>query len=170
MRFLRKGKDHLKKKHDKVWLLATILILLLCGGVLWMVMRGATSAHASASNSPDGIGAGSAPPAAEPAAQGRARNIEGGTITQSAPAEESPPAPAVTLSDATRDKILTYIRERFGVPDTVKLTLGALQASTVAPGFNQAAVTVDEGKNQRAQLVLVSKDVALPDRGDGQHY
>ncbi len=70
----------------------------------------------------------------------------------------APAAQAPGLSDATRDKILTYIRERIGWPDTVKLTLGALQASTVAPGFNQAAVTVGEGKNQRAQLVLVAKD------------
>ncbi len=70
----------------------------------------------------------------------------------------APAAQAPGLSDATRDKILTYIRERIGWPDTVKLTLGALQATTVAPGFNQAAVTVGEGTTQRAQLVLVAKD------------
>ena len=97
-------------KNYKVWLLATILILVLCGGVPWVEMR------------------------AEPAAQGSA------------------------LGDAARDKILTYIRERFGVPDTVKLSLGALHPSAVAPGFNEATVAVGEGTTQRAQLVLVSKD------------
>jgi len=91
-------------------MLATILILGLCGGAPWVVMR------------------------AEPAAQGS------------------------VLSDAIRDKILTYIRERFGVPDTVKLSLGPLHASRVAPSFNEAAVMVGEGKDQRVQLVLVSKD------------
>jgi len=65
---------------------------------------------------------------------------------------------APALTDAKRDKILTYIRERFGVPDVVKLTMGALHPSTVAPGFNEAAVNVDDGKTQHSQEVLVSAD------------
>jgi protein-disulfide isomerase len=68
------------------------------------------------------------------------------------------PAQAPTLTDAKRDKILTYIRERFGVPDTVKLTIGALHASPVVPGYNQATVNVDDGKAQRSQQALVSND------------
>lgn len=98
-------------KNYKSWLVAAILILVLCGGVPWVVMR------------------------AQPAAQG-----------------------ASALSDATRDKILTYIRERFGVADTLKLTLGPLKASPVSPGFNEATVMVGEGKEQHTQLVLISKD------------
>src|SRR5208337_4713910 len=62
------------------------------------------------------------------------------------------------LSDATHDKILKYIRERFGVPDTVKLVMGPLHPSTVAPDFQEATVIAGEGKEQRAQLLLVSND------------
>jgi protein-disulfide isomerase len=62
------------------------------------------------------------------------------------------------LSDAKRDSILKYIRDRFGVPDTVKLTFGDLHPSTVAPGFNEAVVMVDDGKSQHPQELLVSRD------------
>ena len=81
-----------------------------------------------------------------------------------------PAAQGSALSDATRDKILTYIRERFGVPDTVKLTLGALHASAVAPDFNEATVTVDDGKNQQRATGVGFQGLALPDRGHGQHF
>ena len=92
-------------------MLAAMLIVVLCGGVPLVVMRG------------------------EPAAQ------------------ESP------LPEATRTKIVTYIRERFGVADNVKLNLGEAHTSAAAPGFNEIMVTVDEGKNQRVQPLLVSKDL-----------
>lgn len=106
--FLRKGRSHLNGKHDKFWMLAIILSLALCGGVL--VMR------------------------AMPVAQGS------------------------TLSDAARDKVLKYIRERFGIPDTENLALSALHASAIAPDFNEGIVMRGEGKNQHGQPVLVSKD------------
>ena len=108
--FLKEGRGHLNGRNYKVWLLATILILVLCEGVPWVVTRAALAAQGTA------------------------------------------------LSDAKRDKILTYIRERFGVPDNVKLSLGPLHASAVAPDFNEGTVRVDDGKKQRAQPVLVSKD------------
>jgi len=108
----------LNEKHYKVCLLATILILVLGGGVPWVVMRAA------------------------PAAQGSAVSGTQGSA----------------LSDAMRDKILTYIRARFGVPDTVKLSLGPLHASTVAPSFHESTVTADDGKTPHSQQVLVSKD------------
>lgn len=69
-----------------------------------------------------------------------------------------PAAQGSTISDATRDKILMYIRERFGVPDTVKLSIGALHPSSLAPSFNEAAVMVDDGKKQGVQPILISKD------------
>jgi len=76
-------------------------------------------------------------------------------------AQHSAPSTAAqggTLSNATRDKILTYIRERFGVPPTVKLSLGPLQTSPVAPDFYEGAVIVDDGKSQHPQPTMVSKD------------
>jgi len=79
-------------------------------------------------------------------------------------------AQGATISDATRNKILTYIRERFGVPDTVKLSVGELHTSPLAPGFNEAMVIVDDGKKPAAQPVLVSKDshylIVIPPNGN----
>lgn len=97
-------------KHEKTSLLATILMLILCGVAPCVVIRAKVAAQNAA------------------------------------------------VSDATRDKILNYIRERFGVPDTVKLTLGALHTSAAAPNFDEGTVTVDDGKSQHAQQLLVSKD------------
>jgi protein-disulfide isomerase len=69
-----------------------------------------------------------------------------------------PAAQGAGLSDASPDKILTTFRERFGVPVSVKLSLGPLHASPVAPSFNEAILTVDDGAKQVAQVLLASKD------------
>jgi protein-disulfide isomerase len=100
----------LNGKHYKPWLLSVTLILVLCGGVPWVVMRGEQAAQGAASSNP------------------------------------------------TRNKILTYIRERFAVPATVKLSLGELHTSPLAPSFDEGTVTVDNGRTKGAQRVLVSKD------------
>jgi protein-disulfide isomerase len=100
----------LSGKNDKAWVLATFLILMLCGAVPWVTTWAAEPSQA--------------------------------------------PAPG----DAQRDKIMTYIRNRFGVPDTVKLSLSELHASTLVPGFTEGTVTVDDGKNKRTQTVLISRD------------
>jgi protein-disulfide isomerase len=70
----------------------------------------------------------------------------------------APTAQNGSLGDATRNKIQRYIRERFGIPDTVKLLVGDFHTSAAAPSFDEGTVTVDDGKNQHAQEVLVSKD------------
>jgi protein-disulfide isomerase len=100
----------LSGKNDKALVLATFLILMLCGAVPWVTTWAAEPSQA--------------------------------------------PAPG----DAQRDKIMTYIRNRFGVPDTVKLSLSELHASTLVPGFTEGTVTVDDGKNKRTQTVLISRD------------
>jgi protein-disulfide isomerase len=58
---------------------------------------------------------------------------------------------------ATRDKIIHYVRQRFNIPDTVKLTVSEFRASAY-PDFYQTVVTVDDGKNKRSQPFFVSKD------------
>jgi len=73
-------------------------------------------------------------------------------------AKGAEPSQAPAPGDAQRDRIMTYIRNRFGVPDTVKLSLSDLHASALAPGFNEGTVTVDDGKNKRTQTVLISRD------------
>lgn len=67
-------------------------------------------------------------------------------------------SPGAQVSRAVSDKVLKYIRDRFGVPDNVKLSLGPLQTSSVAPDFYEGVVTVDDGKAPRPQPVLISKD------------
>jgi len=58
---------------------------------------------------------------------------------------------------ATRDKIIHYVRQRFNIPDTVKLTVGEFRESAY-PDFYQILVTVDDGKDKRSQPFFVSKD------------
>ncbi len=69
-----------------------------------------------------------------------------------------PAAQASALSEATGEKIIHYIRFKFAVPDTVKLSMGAVQTSPLAPDFNQGFVNVLNGNNVGQQLVLISKD------------
>ena len=75
------------------------------------------------------------------------------------PKPENPSPPTSVHSNRTDEKIMTYIHERFGVPDSVKLSLSALVPSPVAAGFNTTTVTVDDGKTQHTQVLLVSKDM-----------
>jgi protein-disulfide isomerase len=60
-------------------------------------------------------------------------------------------------SEGTREKVVRYVRERFGVPDTVQLSLGEFRSS-FAPGFYEATLTADDGKSKRDQPVWISKD------------
>lgn len=81
--------------------------------------------------------------------------LGGGTPFRAGGAQQSASNPAV--SEGTRNKVLNYIRSRFGVADSVHLILGPL-SNSFADGFYQAAVIVDDGKSKRDQLVLISKD------------
>jgi protein-disulfide isomerase len=58
---------------------------------------------------------------------------------------------------ASREKILRYVRERFNIPDNVKLTVGPFRDS-VFPDFYETALTLDDGKQPRTQKFYVSKD------------
>ena len=72
-------------------------------------------------------------------------------------AQAHPSAARPVLSEATREKVLRYIRERFGVPDAVHLSFGTLRNS-FASNFYEASITVDDGKTKHDQAVWVSKD------------
>jgi protein-disulfide isomerase len=71
---------------------------------------------------------------------------------------KKPSAQASGLSEAKRNSILKYIRDRFGVPDNVKLTFGDSHPSAAAPDFIDASINVDDGKTQHTQELLVSRD------------
>ncbi len=65
--------------------------------------------------------------------------------------------PQASARTADHDKILHYVRERFSIPDTVKLTMTDLRA-TAYPDFWETTVTLDDGKDKRSQPLFISKN------------
>ena len=63
------------------------------------------------------------------------------------------------------EKILQFVREKFGVVSTVKLTMGPLEPSP-NPDYYQTVVTIDDGKQPRQQALSVSKNGRLLLIGD----
>jgi protein-disulfide isomerase len=59
---------------------------------------------------------------------------------------------------ATRDKIIKYIRERFSIPATIKITMSDLRESAY-PDFLETTITLDDGKDKHTQPLFVSKDM-----------
>jgi len=63
-----------------------------------------------------------------------------------------------TADDAAlNEKMLSYVRERYGIPDTVKLTATPLQASNF-PGFLTSTLTTDDGKQPKNTDVFLTDD------------
>lgn len=58
---------------------------------------------------------------------------------------------------ATSEKIIRYVRERFNIPDDIKLTVGPFKDSGFAD-FYETSLTLDDGKQPRTQKFYVSKD------------
>jgi protein-disulfide isomerase len=59
---------------------------------------------------------------------------------------------------ATREKIINYIRQRFGIPATVKITMTDLR-ETAYPDYFVTTITLDDGKDKRNQPLFISKDM-----------
>ena len=55
------------------------------------------------------------------------------------------------------DKIITYLRQRFHIPDNVKVTVSDFRDS-IYPDFYQTDVVVDDGKDKRSEPFFVSKN------------
>lgn len=58
---------------------------------------------------------------------------------------------------ATRDRILRYVRARFGVPDSVTLTMDPLRPFTY-PDFLQTVITADDGKQKHTNSAFLTED------------
>lgn len=58
---------------------------------------------------------------------------------------------------ATQQKILTYVRERFGIPDGTKLTMTPFQDSEYHD-FYQTTIYVENGKQKTQQRAFITKD------------
>jgi len=72
---------------------------------------------------------------------------------------------AAETSAAAQEKVLRFIRERFGIPEAVKLAMTPLRRSAL-PGLYEATVTVDDGKQKRTQNLLLSRDLRYMVMGD----
>ncbi len=66
------------------------------------------------------------------------------------------PRASESESSPLADKVLRFIREQYGVLDSVKMTLSAFAKSDFAE-FESATLTVDDGKQPRTQSLSVSK-------------
>jgi protein-disulfide isomerase len=65
---------------------------------------------------------------------------------------------ASALDDAALDeKITSFVRARYGIPDTVKVTASPLQASKF-PGFLASTITTNDGKTPRDTPVFLTDD------------
>lgn len=64
---------------------------------------------------------------------------------------------AAEVSPATNRKIIQYVRERFGIPDSVKLTITSFQNSEYKD-FYKTEISVDDGKQKKSQPALITKD------------
>ena len=66
-------------------------------------------------------------------------------------------AGTATRDGSLGDKVLRYIRDRYSIPETVKLSIDPFRDSPL-PGFDEATVTVDDGKKKTAQVLYISKN------------
>ena len=64
----------------------------------------------------------------------------------------------VPTPPATREKIVNYIRERFSIPSSVKITMTDLRES-IYPDFLETKITLDDGKDKRSQALFVSRNM-----------
>lgn len=61
------------------------------------------------------------------------------------------------LTEHSNEEIVRHLRETFKVPENVKLVLGNFHASHVAD-FEEAALTVDNGRAKQDKVVLLARD------------
>lgn len=72
-------------------------------------------------------------------------------------ASQSVPVGEAATTSATNQKIIQYVRERFGIPDNVKVNIAPFQDSTYSD-FYKTTISVDDGKNKKDQAALITKD------------
>jgi len=58
---------------------------------------------------------------------------------------------------ALDEKVVSYVRMRYGIPDTVKITVAPFQASGF-PGFLASRLTTDDGKQKNDTSVFLTSD------------
>jgi len=71
--------------------------------------------------------------------------------------ESTRPAVPAASDTAVQDKILRYVRARFGVAEGVKLTADPLRPASY-PAFLQTTITSDDGKQKRPTNAFITRD------------
>jgi protein-disulfide isomerase len=61
------------------------------------------------------------------------------------------------LNVASPDEIIQYVRDRFQVPESVKLTVEPLRKSS-CPAFYETVITSDDGKQKHANNIFITDD------------
>jgi protein-disulfide isomerase len=79
--------------------------------------------------------------------------VEGAALIAGTTRAHALPAPDVPVST---EKVIRYIREQWGIPDMVKMTIEPFHSSTFA-GFEESTVVVDDGKQKKPSPVYVTK-------------
>lgn len=64
---------------------------------------------------------------------------------------------AAASNSVTEQKVIHYVRERFGIPDTTKLTVAPFQDSQYSD-FYKTTILVQKGKEKSAQQAFITKD------------
>ncbi len=70
---------------------------------------------------------------------------------------QTAPRAVAANTSATDQKIIRYVRERFGIPDTTKLTVAPFQDSGYID-FYKTTISVVNGQKKSSQLALITKD------------
>ncbi|HMD97345.1 MAG TPA: DsbA family protein [Terriglobia bacterium] len=65
-------------------------------------------------------------------------------------------ARAAVDAPVSTDRVIQFIREQWGIPGTVKVTIQPFHSSTF-PGFDESTVTTDDGKQPKTTPVYVTK-------------
>ncbi len=78
-----------------------------------------------------------------------------GLAAETGPPQDVPSPAATGL--ASPEKIVQYVRDRFEVPESVKVTAEPLRNSQY-PVFFQTIITTDDGKEKRSSNVFITKD------------
>jgi protein-disulfide isomerase len=67
--------------------------------------------------------------------------------------------PKANASDdaALNEKVVSYVRQRYGIPETVKVTATPFQSSNF-PGFLASTITTDDGKSTRDTIIFLTND------------
>lgn len=85
--------------------------------------------------------------------------LAGGTFVIAKSSQTRPPAGAASESEM-RNKVVRFVRDRFGVPDNITITADPLKPA-IHPNFLQTTIVTDNGKEKHNNTVFVTQDHRL---------